>query len=309
MVKVYKDLMEILPSEIILIILVKLDMNDILSTCATNKKYKQLFDSNEDYIYSQLVKRDFFNLKPKDHFDLLRDAVDKINAGAEYSNDIGFKRLIKMGVDINARAAWGETIIKYALENAPKTLNMILDMNPDVNDKVKHDVTPSFCDPSFWNPSSSSTTVLMLALEKNSPPEIVNRILDMNPDVNEKVKHNGTTVLMLALEKNSPPEIVNRILDMNPDVNAKDNNGGCTALTLASMYSTPEIVNRLLEMNADVNAKHKDGCTALTIASMRSKSEIVKRLLDMNPDVIDPDVIEKQNDRYCECWVYALSWE
>jgi ankyrin repeat protein len=249
-VKVYKDLMEILPSEIILKILVKLDMNDISSMCATNKKYKKLCDSNEDYMYTQLLKRDFVNLKPKarynlystlkkqkpslgslfrsgrrlnveffdkhHHFGLLRDA-----------DDIGFKKLIKMGVDINATDCWGDTIIVYSLREAPENVNRILDMNPDLN-------------------GNDGYNVLFIALAHNSTPEIVNRILDMDVNVNVNVKnYKGWTTLMYAL-RYSTPEIVNRILDMNANVNVK-NNDGLTPLMIAIQFSST-VPNRMIDI-------------------------------------------------------------
>lgn len=63
-------------------------------------------------------------------------------------------------------------------------------------------------------------TILMYALMFKNHKSIINRILDLNPDVN-KANINGTTTLMYALE-NYYQEIVNKLLDLNADINAID---------------------------------------------------------------------------------------
>lgn len=121
---------------------------------------------------------------------------------------------------------------------------------------------------------------LINALEKNSTPEIIKKILNLHPDINVDI--NGWTPLMYAL-RYSTPEIINRILDLGADVNFK-NDENLTPLMLAIKNSTPEIINKLLDLSADVNVNTK-GWTPLMLALRFSTPDIINRLLDLHPDV------------------------
>jgi len=83
----------------------------------------------------------------------------------------------------------------------------------------------------------------------NVYPDIIDRILDMKPDMNKQTD-DGYTTVMLAIEMFVE---LDRMLDLPQNINLK-NTYNSTALTKALDFSLPpEIINRLLDMGANIN--------------------------------------------------------
>ena len=233
-------------------IIKKADLPDIKKLCESNKTFNAYCKENKEYIYSQLIKRDFpgreNESQERKYKRLLNYKEGKVSPLDEWY----------MGKDQSHKLLELETYEK------PKLLNQVLQTKPDFSIRSNKDWTP-----------------LMFAI-RYSTPEIIKRLLDMNANVNVKDEE-GWTPLMFATRYNTP-EVINRLLDMNVDVNVKDEDGS-TPLMFAIRYSTPEVINRLLDMNADVTVKDEEGWTLLIVAIRYSTPEIINRLLDMNADV------------------------
>lgn len=194
-----------LPEDLILQRILNSDYKDVKSLCATNKYYKNICDTNENYIYSQLLKRDFIDppTNPKLKYilynKLTQNGVKFFDKSQHYyiliHNLPNIEKYIDLGFDINSKSKNNATPLMYALLNSPSEMvNKMLDLKPDINIKTDYGSTP-----------------LMYALEY-ATPEIINRILDLKPDINNE------TALTYALELKSSPEIINKILNLNPNI-------------------------------------------------------------------------------------------
>lgn len=88
--------------------------------------------------------------------------------------------------------------------------------------------------------------------------------------------------LMLAINKNIKPSIINTIAKRKFSDIDKTNADGMSALHLAVLSGNKEYVQILLENNANTALKNKDGFTALHVAVMQEKvnPEIMELLLD-----------------------------
>jgi ankyrin repeat protein len=315
-----------LPVDLVLQHLASLPFKDLTRMCSTDKAIKNICTQHQDWLYTQLLQREFglTDMRPKRIFELLtfiklNKSTDILDKSKHYdlitdlvkknkTSNITF--LVKHGVDINAKNSIGWTPLMYALKHStPEIISHILDTtNPDINAKSVKGWTPLMAailhstpeiiyrildtNPDINAKDKNGWTSLMSAL-RYSTPEIINRILDTtNPDINT-TNSDGWTPLMFAL-RHSTPKIINRILDMNPDIsniNAKNKNGW-TPLMIALRYSTPEIINRILDMNPDINTKDEDGKTPLMLALKYSTPEIINRILNMNPKMSKKDIRE-----------------
>jgi hypothetical protein len=151
---------------------------------------------------------------------------------------------------------------------------------------------------------------LLEKIETYRNPEIFNKIIKINPDVNKSRASSQlqeSTPLMMAIQYGTP-EQVNKLLDLGANVNAKNNIGWTPLMTLLykteqpfqsailypwSLYSTVvDIINRLLDLGTDVNIQSSNGLTALMIALENSTPEVINRLLDLGADV---NIIDNSN--------------
>ena len=121
-------------------------------------------------------------------------------------------------------------------------------------------------------------TALMVAAERNTSPDVVERLVKLGADVNAKLD-DGCTVLMIAAEDNPNPDVVERLVKLGADINARDNRRA-TALMAAVRFNTnPDVIERLVKMGADANVRGKTGRTALMIAARFNKHPDVVELL------------------------------
>ena len=283
--------MENLPNEIILQQLEKMSHQDLLNTCKTNKRINQICKDNEDYLYKKLIKREFFdNINPKFLYNLFL-----------------FNK--KKGVDLFDKSKHFNLYKSAILNNNINQISYLYNIGVSINAVDNKGMTPlmyslrNYGTPEIINKildlnpyinavDISGMTPLIFSLVY-STPEIINRILDLQVDINV-VNKRGNTPLMFALQT-STQQIINRILDLNPDINVVDKHGD-TALMFALQFSTPEIINRILDLNFDINVVDKYGDTPLTIALKYSTPEIINRILDLKPKFNAKDSLKIYKD-------------
>ena len=128
-------------------------------------------------------------------------------------------------------------------------------------------------------------TALMVAAERNTSPDVVERLVKLGANVNAKLD-DGCTVLMLAAEDNPNPDVVERLVKLGADINARDKRRA-TALMVAARFNTnPDIIERLVKLGADANVQGKKGRTALMIAArFNTNPAVVERLVKMGAEV------------------------
>lgn len=197
--------MDTLPKEIIIKQLLLLSHKDLINTCSTNTYLRTICNENKEYIYKNLVKKDFFNNINYEFLYNLFSHEKKRNYESIFNKSYHYElitenlewveRYIKLGLNIDAESDVGWTPLMFALEySTPEITNRILDLNPNIDAKNAFNDTP-----------------LSFALQ-SSTQQIINRILDLNPDVNTK-NNDGVTPLMFAAQY-STQEIVQRIHKM-----------------------------------------------------------------------------------------------
>lgn len=109
--------------------------------------------------------------------------------------------------------------------------------------------------------------------------EIFNRLLELNPDLNE-VTNQGTTCLHLAISKNNFA-IVEKLVDSKANCKKKDKKGYTPLHRAASIGSIP-IVKLLCEKgNINVNARDNDGWTALHHALAEGHGDVAVLLASL----------------------------
>jgi ankyrin repeat protein len=135
-------------------------------------------------------------------------------------------------------------------------------------------------------------TLLMTALYKINGitnETLINKILDLGPDMDIVNDEHISTALIYALENNNlSQELLFRIMDMS-DVNFKFDVIG-TPLTFALRGEASETaILRLLDLGADVNFTDEETETPLTYALVTSASteRIMLKILDLKPVDID----------------------
>ena len=124
----------------------------------------------------------------------------------------------------------------------------------------------------------TASTQLNVAAGKGDVEE-VNRLLEMDVDVNKKTS-NGTTPLMWASLKGHTA-IVQSLLTHGSSVNERTDEG-VTALMLASQEGFREIVDPLLDGGADPNIQNIQGETAMDIAARKGHIDILRTLLEIS---------------------------
>jgi ankyrin repeat protein len=197
------------------------------------------------------------------------------------------KRMLTMNPDLNLQDEKGNTPFTYALEANPermdvyKILNRMIDMRPNIH---------------LFNNTKGESALFFVARMLTSPcPKvelIVQRVLDMNPDINFQ-RYDGKTVLMHSFylrsrhrsqgyQSKELDKFIVQILSMNPDLNLQDQNGD-TTLMHALMYETPAHVNmvkRILNMKPDMNIRNNKGQPALIVALDRNKKVLSETIFE-----------------------------
>ena len=155
---------------------------------------------------------------------------------AASNDDIeGVRSLIDAGVDVNAKAAGGESILTSAVYRAgPEVVQMLVDAGADANarDNFGRPVLFEAISPYDWGPDGR---------------HILEILVNAGAGVNA-TDANGRSVLAEAI-RNGEPEIVRILVGAGADVNAKDSSG-YSPLSEAKLQRNPEIAKILLEAGA-----------------------------------------------------------
>ena len=154
--------------------------------------------------------------------------------GAVADGDVAAVRhLVEAGVDVNAKAAGGESILNNAVMRAdPEIVQVLVDGGADVNAE-----------------DNLGRSVLYEAVEFHPDPEIVRILVDAGADVNFKYEYGDPILFKAATGFEPNPEIVRILVDAGADVNARDMSG-TSALIAAKRRGNLEVARILTEAGA-----------------------------------------------------------
>lgn len=123
-------------------------------------------------------------------------------------------------------------------------------------------------------------------------PDYVKKVLETNPDVNERVSLNGFTPLHFCVsgpDEVDKQEIIKLLYHKGANLELKTFDKGLTPLQLAAMHNKPLCLTALLECGANVNAVDHKGATALHSAAFQGFHEVCKILLEHGGDPYSAD--------------------
>jgi ankyrin repeat protein len=161
------------------------------------------------------------------------------------------EELVAGGANINARDAFGQTALIFAVQAQPRTARYLLEHGADVNVRDH-----------FGKPA------LTLAIEVGQF-DTVRELLTKGADVNA-VDHNFPVATLKNKTRTGLKEV-------QLAWNIKTNSSG-TPLMVAVQTTNREVVELLIEAGADVNARDKQGLTPLKLATQTNHVEIIKIL-------------------------------
>ena len=190
--------------------------------------------------------------------------------GAVADGDVAaVRRLVEAGVDVDAKAAGGESILNNAVIRAgPEIVQVLVDGGANVNAE-----------------DNLGRSVLYEAAEFDPDPEIVQILVVAGADVNFKYDDGGPilrSILYEAARNFDPnPEVVRVLVDAGADVNFKYEYGDPILFEAATGFDpNPEIVRILVDAGADVNARDRSGTSALKAAKGRGNLDVARILTE-----------------------------
>jgi ankyrin repeat protein len=105
-------------------------------------------------------------------------------------------------------------------------------------------------------PEDHIQKIIEITQDVNDLRSVLNKT---NYDINSYFeKDNNNTILTLSIRSNSPPEIIELILNKGADVNLCEKSSGHSPLILACLNLDLEIVDLLLKKNPSYTAKSED---------------------------------------------------
>ncbi|MFN2425865.1 MAG: ankyrin repeat domain-containing protein, partial [Candidatus Binatia bacterium] len=187
------------------------------------------------------------------------------------------RKLLREGVDPNAKRGSGATALSYAVAGR--------------HSEVVRALVEGKADP---NHRSFGLTPLFLASE-NGDVESIKLLLKAGADVNARLDavddemkvRNGDTALIASASPGVSAVAARTLLAAGADVNAKADNGK-TAVMQAIASENVEVLKVLLDAKADVSARMAapEEIDALTLAVGRSRTDMVKLLLAAGADAM-----------------------
>jgi ankyrin repeat protein len=149
-----------------------------------------------------------------------------------------------------------------------------------------HDVSSHGLSELLASTQNDEGLTMFIAACEQGRLEIAEFLLEHGSKIDERCRSSsarGMTGLHLAA-KNGHLHIVNRLVALGADVNEKDDLGW-TPLLSALKYSHSAVVDRLVELGASVNKKISFGDTQLHIAAKNGYSHVVDRLVELGASV------------------------
>lgn len=183
-----------------------------------------------------------------------------LTIAAKENNPELVKKLIGLGVDINARYGNGSTALTdFIRQNAwlefsnqqIEITKLLLEAGADPN--------------AIYYAYQDNCDFPLKILVRNARLELVKLLLAYKADTRLKCK-NGENALSQAYAGNyNYVELANILIDAGSDVNTA-NDQGTTPLMMAVYAGNLSIIKKLIDKGADVNAQDKSGMTALVLA-------------------------------------------
>ena len=202
--------------------------------------------------------------------------------------------MIKKGVDLDSKLPNGNTCLMIALLNGHENIAELLVRN-GANVDIKNDdgVSPIFLciEQKNWRIPDESGYSLKI-------DDLLKLLIQKTNDINFQEKKTGRTVLSeLLTHVRDNDEMVNLILDKNPDLNLQDNLGETALMhAITNDYKIYQTIRKLLERGADVNQSDTSGKTTLMHAILNNNpgkeyEDIVIEIIhkSSNVDIQDND--------------------
>jgi len=127
-------------------------------------------------------------------------------------------------------------------------------------------------------PGNKNGPVIMWAAIGASDTVIINALFDRGSDINESDGIFKGTPLTGAAGYSKHPEIIDQLIKLGADVNQKVHNEE-TALMIAARYNeNPGIATMLVKNGAKLNDKNRQGKTAIDLAKRIKNTTVVNEL-------------------------------
>ena len=183
--------------------------------------------------------------------------------GAAAGGDIeAVKVFLANGIDVNAKAYYGESPLVHAVRGGSReVVELLISEGADVNTETAFGIS----------------TPLDIAI-KNKHRKIADLLREHGS------KSGGTDSIISAVEAGNIDE-VKRHLAIGADVELRCKKCRGTALVHAAQEGHIGIAELLIEKGSDVNAKNKGGMTPLHNAARWSHKKIVELLIDKGADI------------------------
>ncbi len=223
-----------------------------------------------------------------------KDGMTALMFAVENNSPDVVQVLLDAGADVNAEDKKKRTALDFAKRrksSVPEMVKMLLDAGasarkwPDdaflelckagTAEEIREALE---CGANINAKDKDGRTVLMFAVENNSPDIVLQALMNAGADANAKDKQDMTALMYAA--KNSNPEAVKVLLEGGADATVKDKQDMTVLMWAAAENSNSEVATMFLSKKTDLNAKNKDGKTALICAAEKNpNSEMVQKLL------------------------------
>ena len=184
-------------------------------------------------------------------------------SAVEGGNPDVVRLLLDHGADVHIRDKNENNALHIAAVHGHLEIaRMLLALNLDVNARNDHGMTPLYS---------------ALQTSRKAEPDVLRLLLDHGADIHLPVHDRCCWSALHLAAKSENPEIVQMILERNPEVEARDGQGETPLLT-ASSGGNPAVVQLLLDHGADPHARDDRGKTALDKAGTLGVSQMLVKL-------------------------------
>ncbi|WP_257263556.1 ankyrin repeat domain-containing protein [Endozoicomonas sp. ONNA2] len=224
-----------------------------------------------------------------------------IAAGHESLESATF--LIKQGVDINARAAAGETPLHFAaMGGCDRVMHLLIISGADINAREHQGKTPIHLAALAGKEqclliltSLANIDINVRSADGQTPLHFAGKIghntcmkilIDHNADINATTDEGYTLLHILA--QHGHIDCLNTVFNLpnfEPDSMQCQDQYGMTPLQHAVQLNNPQCLEELLKAGASTNYRSAHGCTPLHIAAMENYEIILSTLLCFGADL------------------------